>query len=235
MTSAWERADAAARRKAALQGVGTISARGSSAQAARSSEQVAFELYGSLAAPDRRLVDAWRALGNDLTTSCLNAGVFGSTRRVHPQDADLDAGLERLLQLGTVGSPARRRRRSSEHEAAHAIVAMRLGMRVTEVAIRDGGGGHCNFLPRGADPVDQAAVYLAADIWINDFRSSEYPEGQSSQCSDDRRQAGELVDDDDFRLRRAAHLALTTLKSNRAAVLELASRLDRDGVVDLSG
>lgn len=54
------------------------------------SEEVAWTMYARLGERDRAAVDAWRALGNDLVSSLLNADALSRERpRRFPSD-DLD-------------------------------------------------------------------------------------------------------------------------------------------------
>lgn len=197
----------------------------------RSSEQVGFEIYSGLSAPDRKLVDAWRALGNDLVTSLLNSGAMGSSRRTHPSSAGRPGGFEGLRRLRPLGA-AQRGRLACEHEAAHAQTALALGWRLGEVGVEADGSGCTEYRREDAgNPIELAAVCLAAEIWICDFRAWEFPGGDPG-CRKDRRKAAGLTDG--FGLERAARRAREILRANHAQVLVLADQIERDGVVDLS-
>jgi hypothetical protein len=107
------------------------------------SEQTAFAMFGELDARDRRLVQAWRGIGCDWVTSLLNSGVLRRHGpRVHPTEAAVDEMRQWSEQL--LAEQAERlapsdehrvRRKTAEHEAAHAIVALALGVEVSSVAV----------------------------------------------------------------------------------------------------
>ena len=178
---------------------------------------------------------SWRELGNDWATSMLNSGVLSTGRRVHPAqaaraeaDADFDemmlARRRRMMPI----DDAARRRESSEHEAAHFVVAQALGIEVNAAAVaHNGDGGGC-FHER-APRFETATIALAGELWIGMYRSLEYPRGPMG-CEADRRAAIDAVGSDmNWELGRAHRRCFEILKENRAIVLSLGDRIDRDG------
>ena len=199
-----------------------------------SSEQVAFAAFGRLDSSDRRLVMAWRDLGNDWVDSLLNSGVLlRHGRRRHPNDAAVAASAERtgeaLAQRAQrlAVDESRVRYKTSEHEAAHAVVAMALGMRDIDIRVAPNGDGTCSWAGESS-PQERATIAVAGELWITQFRSFEYPEGDAG-CGPDRREVARSLDD--FGAQRAARRAMEILRDNRPTVLELADRLAVDGVV----
>jgi hypothetical protein len=203
------------------------------------SEQLSFAMVGELDARDRRLVLAWRDLGNDWMTSLLNSGVLRSHGpRVHPTEAavtEMRQQTEQLLaeraERLAPSDEHRVRRKTAEHEAAHAIVALALGVEVSSVAVMPDGSGAC-WYEKGRTPQEAGAIALAGELWISDFRSFEYPEGDSG-CGADRRAVAQHLDD--FGARQAMRRAREILASNRSDVLALAARLERDSLVSFDG
>jgi hypothetical protein len=205
----------------------------------RTSEQIAFEFLGSLSARDRRLVDAWRALGHDLTTALLESGVLRpSGHRRHPNDVALAAEIERVDALiherreRSVPGLSRRRMETAEHEAAHAVVAGELGVDVARLWISDdGSSGSCIYERTTAE--NAVTIAVAGEVWLTEFRSLEYPGRGDVGCEVDRQIA--VAHADGFGVRVAAQAARAVLRSRGSMVASLASRLARDGEIVLSG
>lgn len=65
----------------------------------RSTEQTAKAAYDKLAPRDKRVVLAWRELGNDWFTSVVNSGVLSDGRRVRPDEAARAQDRERLEEM----------------------------------------------------------------------------------------------------------------------------------------
>lgn len=197
----------------------------------KSSEQIARSAYEKLSVKDRWVVMAWRELGNDWATSMLNSGALSTGRCVHPaeaarvQESDrIDEMILRLHQRSMPTDEALRRRETAEHEAAHSVVAQALGLEVRAAYVTTD-GGHC--LHTRGTPHQTATVALAGQVWISIFRSLEFPRGATG-CADDRRKAADAVDTG-MAWEKAHRQCFEILKENRAAVLALADRIDRDG------
>jgi len=190
-----------------------------------SSEQEAWKLYGQLPEHDRHLVDAWHDLGNDWVTSLLNSGVLRTSgHRVRPDDARLEEFSRRRLNPC---SPALIRQKVCEHEAAHAVTAQALGVRVVDISITEDGSGETTH--EKASSEDSAVIAVAAQIWVEEFRAVEFPGGDSG-CIGDRRALAWHVDDDGARL--AARKARAILRERSDEVLRLASWLERVDLKD---
>jgi len=186
-----------------------------------SSEEVAWGMYAKLSERDRQAVDAWRSLGNDLVTSLLNSDVLSRERpRRMPADDVADWSRRRL---GTDADLILQK--TAEHEAAHAVVARGLGVRVVEVVVsEDGRDGHTVYEQASREAT--AAIAAAADVWINEFRAVVFPNGEQSGCRDDvrvlvRNTAG------DHEVHDARRRARLILAERRDEVLELAQQLAR--------
>jgi hypothetical protein len=198
----------------------------------KSTEQIARSIYEALPARDKWSVLSWRELDNDWCTSVLNSGVMrASGQRTTPHDAarqDLADQYEQLLldqQRRIIGSDPRRE--AAEHEAAHAIVADTLGLtvRVAHIGLDGEGSGGC--IHECGTPFDTATVAMAGEMWIGVFRSDEFLGGPHG-CGPDRIATLNALPDHCERS-NAYHRCFHILRSNRAAVLSLADRLDRDG------
>jgi hypothetical protein len=200
----------------------------------KSSEQMAKREFDKLAPRDKWLILAWRERGYDWCDSLLNSGVLSSTGwRVHPEEAARAQESDRIDELilrqymrSMPTDDALRRREAAEHEAAHAIVAQALGVRVRVAHVLADGSGGC--LHEYGTPIQTATIALAGEIWIGTFRSLEFPRGPAG-CKSDRRAACSAVGADDWELKRAYEQCHTILKENRAIVLALADRIDADG------
>ncbi len=187
-----------------------------------SSEEVAWQLYAGLELRDRRAVDAWRSLGNDLVTSLMNSRALGSARPLRVPADDVVDWQRR--QLGT--DPELVLARTAEHEAAHAVVARALGLHVADVFIgEDGRDGVTTY--ETADRDETATVAAAADVWITEFRALAYPSGDAAGCREDMRVLVRNTDGD-HDVHRARRRARVILGERRDEVLALAARLVRE-------
>lgn len=193
-----------------------------------SSEQVAWSMYTQLGAQDRRAVDAWRDLGNDLVTSLLNSGVL---RAEGPRrfPADDTSEWARRVQ-GT--DPALVRQEAAEHEAAHAVAARALGVHVAEVTITEDGSGATLYEETSREA--SAVIAVAAQVWIGEFRALVFPAGMRG-CSDDNQVLARSTGADPYNVDQACRRARLILGECRGEVLELARRLARDGRVTFDG
>jgi hypothetical protein len=191
------------------------------------SEQTAWALYGELSGPDRHLVEAWRALGNDWVTSVLNSGVLRrGGRRMHPNDAAVDDWWSRR---DAQSSPAGMRHRAAEHEAAHVIVAEALGVHVHDVRLFEDGSGETTH--EGTSPDNNAAIAAAGYVWVEQLRFREFPDPRDIECREDRRKIAGLVDA--FGARQAATKARNILREHSSEVLRLAGWLERTDSLEL--
>jgi hypothetical protein len=198
----------------------------------RSSEQVSFGIVKGLEPRDRRLVREWVDLtGCDWTTALLNSGVMGAGHRRTPEQEahaaarrEADEALETWLQLVSPPDSVALRREAAEHEAAHAVVAEAFGATVSVATISTDGSGFCRYSVAGLTDLHRCAVMLAAKVWLETFRTIAFPRGASGTAQDRRDAAATGAD-----LRQATDLAFEILRDNRAAVLALADRIDRDG------
>ncbi|PBC79895.1 hypothetical protein BX265_4724 [Streptomyces sp. TLI_235] len=188
-----------------------------------SSEQVAWQMYTQLDAQDRAAVDAWRSLGNDLTTSLLSSGVLGGQRhpagdpddvRVRMASRDADYALQLV----------------AEHEAAHAIVARALGLGPVEIEIADDMSGVTRYAKTSR--MGSAIVAVAAEVWITDFRYFAFPGGDRDGCRADRR-ALLMNTGGDVDILDASRRAYAILAERREEVLAAAHRLAQDRRLEL--
>lgn len=191
------------------------------------SEQVARGIYAGLDERDRRAVDAWKSLGNDLTTSLLNSGVLGSYRRRYPAE-DLADWNRRML--GT--DPDLILRETCEHEAAHAVVAQMLGLRGVEAVIEDDGASGVTRYEKTSARVN-AIIAVASGVWIEEFRGLVFPLGAKG-CSSDMRSLVVATGADEYNMREAQRRARLILAECREQVLTVADTLMRDRHVTLS-
>jgi hypothetical protein len=177
---------------------------------------------------DKWLIKSWRDAGFDWMDSIAESQLLVGGRR-HPAQAAEDPYVRRLRQLQT--SPAELAdREAAEYEAAHCWTALARGMDLVSVRL-DGSGGLCRYI-RSDDPIDNAAVSVAGELWISMFRSDEFP-GGALGCSEDRRDALRTTGDvtGDWELREARQRAHTALVTYGADVLSLADRLQRDRMI----
>ncbi|MFI0482227.1 hypothetical protein [Actinomadura sp. 9N215] len=193
------------------------------------SEQTAWRIYAGLSADDRRVVDTWRELGDvDLTTALLRSRVLTSGHRRRPADDLADwsrrrLGLDDDLTL----------RNTCEHEAAHAVVARALGVKVAEVTVsEDGHSGSTVF--EQAPPVASAVIAAAAEVWITEFRALVFPFNERG-FSEDRKSLVRHTGGSDWAARRACRHARDILDGSRAEVLALADELARTRRVVFGG
>jgi hypothetical protein len=196
-----------------------------------SSEQVAFKIVKGLPATDRRLVRAWvDATRCDWATALLNSGVMSGRRNTPEQEAraaarrEADEALDVWERLMAPPDDVTRRREVAEHEAAHAVTIESLGGTTSVAFLGRDGGGACMFDATGLTDLQRAAVMVAPEIWITNFRSMEFPRGATG-CAQDRRDAAATGAD----LQQARQLAASILRQDHSAVLQLADKIDADG------
>ncbi|MFM9595792.1 M50 family metallopeptidase [Streptomyces scabiei] len=189
-----------------------------------SSEQVAWEMYAKLSARDRRAVDAWRDLGNDVVTSLLNADVLRSAAPTRFPVDDTADWARRSLGL----DPALVRQEAAEHEAAHAVVARALGVHVREVTIAEDGSGATVYQETSREA--EAVIAVAPQVWLGEFRALVFPAG-SRGCSGDNRTLARSTGADAYNVDQARRRARLILGEQRGEVLELARQLAKSGRV----
>ncbi|MFJ9376119.1 hypothetical protein [Streptomyces sp. NPDC101455] len=187
-----------------------------------SSEQTAWKIYAGLSARDRRAVDAWRDLGNDMVTSLLNSDALRSDapRRL-PSD---DTAEWQRRTLGTDKDLVVQR--TAEHEAAHVIVARALGVRVVEVSIAEDGRSAATTYEETSREAT-AVIAAAASEWLHGFRALAFPNGDESGCRDDMRKLVHATSADSYAMDQARRRARLILGERRGEVLELAQQLAR--------
>ncbi|MQY13769.1 hypothetical protein SRB5_39210 [Streptomyces sp. RB5] len=188
------------------------------------SEQIGWSMYAALPVEDRRAVDAWRDLGNDVVTSLLNAGVLrsGETRRLPAGDtADWtrrSLGIDKALI----------RQEAAEHEAAHAVAARALGVHVAEISITEDGSGSTSFETTSRKAT--AVIAVAPRVWVGEFRAVVFPNGARGSGRDEQLLARATAADA-YNVAEATRRARLILGGRRDEVLALARRLVEDGHV----
>jgi hypothetical protein len=181
-------------------------------------------MYAKLDAQDRRAVDAWKDLGNDLVTALLNSQVLSAQQpRRFPAD-DIAGFIDRVK--GT--DPDLIRQEAAEHEAAHAVAARALGVHVAEVTIAEDGTGATVFEETSREAA--AVIAVAAQAWIGEFRALVFPTGVRG-CSGDNRVLARSTGGDGYNVDQARRRARLILGEQRDEVLALARRLVREGRV----
>jgi hypothetical protein len=197
----------------------------------KSSEQVAFGIVKGLQPGDRRLVRAWvDATQCDWTTALLNSGVMSGRHHSPEQEAraaaqrESDEALDVFERLMALPDDVTRRREVAEHESAHTVTVEALGGTARVAFLGHDHSGACMFDATGLNPLERAAVAMAGQVWIESFRSLEFPRGAGG-CSQDRADAAGTGAD----LQQARRLAADILRENHGAVLKLADRIDSDG------
>lgn len=189
-----------------------------------SSEQVAWEMYAKLSTQDRRAVDAWRDLGNDMVTSLLNADVLRSAAPTRfPADDPADWARR---SLGT--DPALVRQEAAEHEAAHAVAARALGVAVLEATIAEDGTGATVYEETTREAA--AVIAVAAQVWLGEFRALVFPAGTRG-CSGDNRALMRSTGGDAYNVDQARRRARLILGERRDEVLQVARELAESGRV----
>ncbi|WP_405924741.1 hypothetical protein [Streptomyces sp. NBC_00035] len=185
-------------------------------------------MYAKLSPRDQRAVDAWQDLGNDLLTSLLNSNALraDSPRRIPADDladfARRSVGTDKDLV----------RQETAEHEAAHAVVCRALGVPVFEVWIDENGRGetvHAKTLREA-----NAAIAIAPQVWINEFRAPVFPAG-ARHIGGDNRNLMRSTGGDEHNVATARRRARGILTEHRDEVLQLARQLIRDGRVVFDG
>jgi len=194
------------------------------------SEEIAFRFYSELSRSDRRLVDAWRALGNDYCTALLNSGVLSTTRRSHPANrerTDHEKVEEFLARQQAYNDAGRRRRQAAEHEASHGVTARELGLDVGRLTISNDGSGHCQF--ETTSRANTAVICVAPVVWGSSPWSTTFPLDGDRGCTEDLRRLAACTDT--FGARTAWRHAVEILKAHRADVHALADELVKLGSV----
>ncbi|MDX2515467.1 hypothetical protein PV355_09975 [Streptomyces stelliscabiei] len=187
-----------------------------------SSEQTAWAMYAELSARDRRAVDAWRDLGNDVVTSLLNSDALRSAAPTRfPVDDTADFARR---SLGT--DPALVRQEAAEHEAAHAVAARALGVHVREMTIAEDGSGATVYEETSREA--EAVIAVAPQVWIGEFRALVFPAGARG-CSRDEQVLARSTGADAYNVDKARRRARLILGESRGEVLALAQRLARVG------
>jgi hypothetical protein len=194
------------------------------------SEMVARRAYSALDERDRRAVDAWRSLGNDLIDALLNSDVL-SRERPRRVPADDVAEWSRRL-LGTDEDLILQR--TAEHEAAHAVVARALGLRLLDVSVSaDGRSGETRY--ESAPESANAIIAVAAEVWISEVGGLVFPRGDADGCREDVRVLVRSTGGDAWAMREARRRARLILAESRDEVLALAEQLARTRHVTFGG
>ncbi|MBT2420579.1 M50 family metallopeptidase [Streptomyces sp. ISL-22] len=117
-------------------------------------------------------------------------------------------------------------RRAAEHEAAHAICAHVLGVRVRAVEVRSNGSGRTYYSREAwGAPRQMAPTTAAGDLWEREFSILPYIDEACSDLRDFERNHGLGA------LWQAERTARQILTRHRADVLRLADRLEREHFV----
>lgn len=184
------------------------------------SEMVARRMYNALDDRDRRAVDAWLSLGNDLVAALLNSDVLSRARPRRVPADDLADWSRRLL--GTDADLILRR--TAEHEAAHAVTARALGLRVAEVSVSaDGRSGLTKH--ESTSPAATAIVAVAAGLWTDEFRGMVFPRGDAAGCREDMRVLVRNTGGDTWKMQNACRHARTILAESRDEIFAMADLL----------
>ncbi|SBW19356.1 hypothetical protein [Protofrankia symbiont of Coriaria ruscifolia] len=138
-----------------------------------------WSMYMDLHEDDRAAVDAFRSVGVELTTALVNSGVLSPREsRTYSLHGSTDES-HRLLD------PMRTVQRAAEHESAHAVVGVALGVRLREMRIEEDGSGWTGF--DDAPPAMLAVISAAGDAWIRGHRCAEFPSDTAGGCGSDFR------------------------------------------------
>jgi hypothetical protein len=197
-------------------------------------EVVAKKAYDVLPAQDQLRVIRWRDFGASWSDALINSGVLArsSSPRVTPEQDRWNRAADEVGR--TIVWNAERfsrfggRRQAAEHEASHVVCGEAVGLDVRGGFILDDGSGKCLYRNVTSN-FQEAVIAAAAEMWINRFRTREFP-GGASGCESDRRAVIAAVREDDFALRRALEECHQILRDNVASVLAVADAIERDGV-----
>ena len=136
----------------------------------RSIEAVAAELISELPARDQLLVRGWQQLGYCPSDALLASGTLGRGQQVDPTQAAARAAADRVDELllwrrrqYELPDAATTRRMVCEHESAHALVAVRLGVRVRSLKIDEDGLAGETWHERTGDQIANAAIAMAGE------------------------------------------------------------------------
>jgi hypothetical protein len=130
------------------------------------------------------------------------------------------------------------RRKTALHEAAHAVIARRLGCRVLKASIEPDGDaqGICSYLPpSGFSPTSQIAVHVGGQLAVEhatptggiDARTLADDLTQSVLSGLDAQAAGDAGAMD-----RGRWVAGQLILQNWPAIIRLASALERHGTIE---
>lgn len=172
------------------------------------------EVFTELPWQHKDLVSEWLAAGHDLHSALLESNVLGQGEPITPRQARAAEWFQRDQQ------------EVSEHEASHCVVAAALGLDVISAKIADDGSGECTYVK--GTKLQTAIVRMAGEIWIDQFRKSEFPYGAKG-LEGDHRALAEISDA--FVLRRALVHCTAILSTNREIVLDTATQILKYGQV----
>src|SRR5690349_5106587 len=112
--------------------------------------------------------------------------------------------MENWLNLMTPPEDVQNRREAAEQEAAHAVVAQAFGSNVPIAAIGDDHSGFCRCRRPGLTDLQRVAVMMTPKVWINSFRSLQFPRGATGTEQDVRDDAATSADLEEARRRASA-------------------------------
>jgi len=129
---------------------------------------------------DRALVDLLRRTGVDFSGALACSGVF------RPRGERMYSAAGSADPWTRMSDPDARRKRAAEHESAHLLAAVVLGVRPREARIEDDGSGWTRH--DEAPPEKRAVIAAAGHVWISEFRGAEFPADTGGGCGDDLRE-----------------------------------------------
>jgi hypothetical protein len=187
-----------------------------------SSQEIARRAYEQLDARDRRIVDAWRGLGLSLMDALLESRAISEhLERRRPQD-DAAGWYRRTLMR----DPGLKIRITAEHEAAHAVVARNLGLRLllVEITPEDGWSGRTRFEATNSREA-RAAIAIAPDVWLNHLRRHVWPTGDPDGIRKDMKIVAEATGGDRMNIYEARRRATEILFDRQDEVLAFTALL----------
>jgi hypothetical protein len=175
------------------------------------SDSASREIFGDLPWRAQDTVRQWINLGYPLRAALIESGAL-TNELLTPKEA-----RHRDLRIN-------RQRQSAEHEAAHAVAAHALGLKVHHTKVREDGSGECSHAP--GTKLQDAIVLMAPEIWINQFRRDQFPYGAEGLKLDHEALAeiGNVLI-----LREAMTHCVEILKQNSAELLATASKIEKYG------